>query len=224
MSGTVRIKICGVRSPEEALAAVEAGADLIGVNFVPESPRHVDLRVAQAICEAISDAPVERVALFKDARWEEIDHVIQRVEFERVQFHGDETEDDIEAIDLPAIKAIRGADMEAAETYPGAILLLDHPHEGGGQGNAWDWSEAEQLIAMGNDVIIAGGLNPENIEQALEDVGDIPPWGVDVATGVEDDHFMKDPTRMKAFVEAVRRYGEDMGEGEEAAESGGSGD
>ena len=113
---------------------------------------------------------------------------------------------DVESVDLPAIKAIRGADLEAAENYPGAILLLDHPHAGGGQGQSWDWSEAEQLIAMGQDVIIAGGLSPENVEQALEDVGDIPPWGVDVATGVENDAFGKDPARMKAFVEAVRRH------------------
>jgi phosphoribosylanthranilate isomerase len=124
-----------------------------------------------------------------------------------VQFHGSETEEEIEAIDLPTIKAIRGADHEAAETYPGSILLLDHPHDGGGQGQAWDWSEAEDLIAHGYDVIIAGGLTPENVAQALADVGDIPPWGVDVATGVEFDgeDARKDPAKMRAFVEAVRR-------------------
>ena len=208
MSGNVRIKICGVQSPDDAMAAVEAGADLIGVNFVPESPRQVDIRTAEAICEAVANAPVERVALFRDATWDEIDNVLRRSEFDRVQFHGDESEEDVEAIDLPAIKAIRGADHEAAEAYPGAILLLDHPHEGGGQGNPWDWSEAEDLIAHGYDVIVAGGLTPDNVEQALADVGDIPPWGVDVATGVEDSNRHKDPARMKAFVEAVRRHGE----------------
>ena len=92
MSGSVRIKICGVRSPEDALAAVEVGADLIGLNFVPDSPRFLDLRLAEAISEAIADAPVERVALFRDATWDEIDHVLRRVEVERIQFHGDETE------------------------------------------------------------------------------------------------------------------------------------
>jgi len=208
VSGNVRIKICGVQSPDDAMAAVEAGADLIGVNFVPESPRQVDIRTAEAICEAVANAPVERVALFRDATWDEIDNVLRRSEFDRVQFHGDESEEDVEAIDLPAIKAIRGADHEAAEAYPGAILLLDHPHEGGGQGNPWDWSEAEDLIAHGYDVIVAGGLTPDNVEQALADVGDIPPWGVDVATGVEDSNRHKDPARMKAFVEAVRRHGE----------------
>lgn len=206
MSGSVRIKICGIRTPDEGRAAVDAGADLIGLNFVPGSPRRLELRQAEAICEAVSESEVERVALFRDASWDEIDTVLRRVDLTRVQFHGDETEEDLEAIDLPAIKAIRGADQEAAETYPGAILLLDHPHDGGGQGKPWDWSEAEDLIIHGYDVIVAGGLDPQNVEQALAEVGDVSPWGVDVATGVESGNFNKDPALMKAFVEAVRRH------------------
>jgi len=205
VTGSVRIKICGVMNVEDALAAVEAGADLIGINFVPESPRHVDVHQALEICEALSEHDVERVALFRNARWDVIDPILQRVPFERVQFHGDETEEDIEAIDLPTIKAIRGADQEAAETYPGSILLLDHPHAGGGQGQSWDWSEAEDMIAHGHDVIIAGGLTPDNVASALADVGDIPPWGVDVATGVEGPDRRKDPAKMRAFVEAIRQ-------------------
>jgi phosphoribosylanthranilate isomerase len=205
VSGSVRIKICGIQTPDDALAAIDAGADLLGFNFVQGSPRQLDLKRAEAICAAVADQPVERIALFRDATWDEIDNVLRRVDFDRVQFHGDETEEDIEAIDLPAIKAIRGADLEAAETYPGALLLLDHPHEGGGQGNEWDWSEAEQLIAMGYDVIIAGGLTPENVGRAIEEVGEILPWGVDVATGVEGEDYRKDPEMMKAFVQAVRR-------------------
>ena len=205
MTGSVRIKFCGVRTVEDALAAVEAGADLIGINFVEGSPRQVDHKQALKICEALEDYDVERVALFRDAHWDYIDGILRRVPFERVQFHGSETEEEIEAIDLPTIKAIRGADQEAAETYPGSILLLDHPHQGGGQGQSWDWSEAEDLIVHGHDVIIAGGLTPENVAEALADVGEIPPWGVDVATGVEGDDHRKDPAKMRAFVEAVRR-------------------
>lgn len=202
MSGNVRIKICGVTSVEDAIVAVEAGADLVGVNFVPTSPRCVDIHTAEAICEAIAAAPVEKVALFQNATWEEIEHVIRRVEFDRVQFHGDETEEEVESVDLPVIKAIRGADEEAAETYPGTLLLLDHPSEGGGKGNAWDWSEAANIIELGYDVILAGGLNPENVGQALLDLGGSLPWGVDVATGVEVDG-RKDAGRIKAFIEAV---------------------
>ncbi len=122
MTGSVRIEICGVRTAEDALAAVEAGADLIGINFVAGSPREVDAKQALEICEALEDHDVERVALFRDAHWDDIDGILRRVPFERVQFHGSETEEEIEAIDLPTIKAIRGADQEAADTYPLALI------------------------------------------------------------------------------------------------------
>ena len=80
---------------------------------------------------------MERVAVFQNAAWDEIDRVTRRVDVERIQFHGDESEEEIEMVDLPAIKAVRGADREAAEKYPGALLLLDHPTAGGGKGNVW---------------------------------------------------------------------------------------
>jgi len=204
VSGNVRIKVCGIREPDDARAAVDAGADLVGLNFVPSSPRCIDVRTAQAICEAIDSEPVERVAVFANPEWEDVDRVLRRAEFERVQLHGDETEEEVEAVDLPVIKALRGADVETAEAFPGALLLLDHPHEGAGGGQAWEWSEASVLIEMGLDVILAGGLNSENVAQALEAVGDVPPWGVDVATGVEGERHRKDAARMRAFVEAVR--------------------
>ncbi len=204
MSGNVRVKVCGIQHLEDALAAVDAGADLIGLNFVPGSPRLVDVREAVAICEAVAGSQVERVAVFRDASWEEIDRVLRRVDFERVQFHGEETEEEVEAIDLPVIKAIPGADVAAAEEFPGTILLLDHPSSGGGKGQAWDWSEASALIELGHDVILAGGLDPNNVGKALEDVGGVLPWGVDVATGVEGEGYRKDSAKMKAFVQVVR--------------------
>ncbi|MCH7600173.1 MAG: phosphoribosylanthranilate isomerase [Myxococcales bacterium] len=203
MSGNVRIKICGVTDPEDALAAVNAGADLIGVNFVQGSHRCVDIHIAESICEAVAGMSVERVALFRDATWDEIEHVLRRAEFDRVQFHGDETEEEVESVDLPVIKAIRGADVSAAETYPGTLLLLDHPSEGGGKGKVWDWSEASEIISLGYDVILAGGLTPDNVGQALRDIGGFMPWGVDVATGVEVDG-RKDPALIEAFIAAVR--------------------
>jgi phosphoribosylanthranilate isomerase len=200
---TVRIKICGVVHPDDAAAAVDAGADLIGLNFVPGSPRRLGLDAAERIAARVA-GQVERVAVFQNASWDEIERVTRRVEIERVQLHGDESEQDVELLDYPVIKAVRGADRQAAETYPGTLLLLDHPTRGGGQGQSWNWSEAADLIAEGVDIILAGGLTPENVGQALEDLGDLLPWGVDVATGVEGADHRKDPARLRAFVEAVR--------------------
>jgi phosphoribosylanthranilate isomerase len=200
----VRIKVCGIIHPDDAQAAVDAGVDLVGLNFVPRTPRCLDLRRAEAIAERVAGR-VERVAVFRDASWEEIERVIRRIEVERVQLHGDEPPEDVEQVDLPVIKAIRGADKEAAERYPGTILLLDHPTEGGGRGRAWNWSDATPLIDEGHDVILAGGLDPRNVGQVLADLGDLLPWGVDVATGVEGDAYRKDPAKIAAFIEAVRK-------------------
>jgi len=200
---TVRIKICGVVHPDDAAAAVDAGADLIGLNFVPGSPRRLGLDAAEQIAARVA-GQVERVAVFQNAGWDEIERVTRRVDIERIQLHGDESEEDVELLDYPVIKAVRGADRQAAETYPGTLLLLDHPTRGGGQGQSWNWSEAADLIAEGVDIILAGGLTPENVGQALEELGDLLPWGVDVATGVEGADRRKDPGRLRAFVEAVR--------------------
>ena len=203
MSG-VRIKVCGIIHPDDAEAAVDAGVDLVGLNYVPRTPRCLDLRRAEAIAERVAGR-VERVAVFRDASWEEIERVIRRIEVERVQLHGDEPPEDVEQVDLPVIKALRGADREAAERYPGTILLLDHPTEGGGRGRAWNWSDATPLIDEGHDVILAGGLDPRNVGQVLADLGDLLPWGVDVATGVEGEAYRKDPAKIAAFIEAVRK-------------------
>jgi phosphoribosylanthranilate isomerase len=204
VSGSIRIKICGITHPDDARAAVDAGADLIGLNFVRGSPRQLDLKVAVEMAERVA-GHVERVAVFRDALPEEIERVLRRVDLERVQLHGDESEEDVEAIDLPVIKAIRGADIEAAEQYPGTVLLVDHPTEGGGGGKTWNWSDASVLIEQGHDIILAGGLDPDNVGGVLGDLEDLLPWGIDVATGVEGADRRKDSSRMAAFVEAVRK-------------------
>jgi phosphoribosylanthranilate isomerase len=204
VTGSIRIKICGITDPDDAQAAIDAGADLIGLNFVPGSPRMLDLKMAAAISVQV-DGQIERVGVFQDAEDEEVIRVLRRVELERVQFHGDETEEQVEAVDLPVIKALRGADLEAAEEFPGTMLLLDHPSEGGGSGVAWEWSDAGALIERGFDVIIAGGLTAENVGEAISGLGDLLPWGVDIASGVEGDGHRKDPAKIAAFIAAVRQ-------------------
>jgi len=204
VSGSIRIKICGITHPDDAQAAVDAGADLIGLNFVPGSPRCLELAAGAAIAER-AGSQVDRVGVFQNAAPDEIDRVLRRIELERLQFHGDETEEEVEAVDLPVIKALRGADLEAAEEYPGTILLLDHPTAGGGSGKSWNWSEAAHLIERGHDVIVAGGLNPDNVGAVLEGLGDLLPWGIDVATGVEGEGLRKDARKIAAFIEAVRK-------------------
>ena len=204
MSGHIRVKICGITHADDAQAAVDAGADLIGLNFVPGSPRCLELRNAVEIAERVV-GQVERVAVFQNAMPDEIERVLRRVDLERVQLHGEESEEDVEAIDLPVIKAIRGADAEAAEQYPGTILLLDHPSKPGGGGEPWKWSDASLLIEQGHDVILAGGLDPNNVGEALGEFEDLLPWGVDVATGVEGADHRKEAAKVAAFVEAVRK-------------------
>ena len=167
----IRIKICGITHPDDAELAITAGADLIGLNFVPESSRCIDLKTASAIGE-LTDGRVELVGVFRDAEIEEIERVLRRVDLDRLQFHGDETEEQVEAVDLPVIKAIPGADLEAADTYPGTLVLLDHPDGGGGTGASWKWSDATVLINSGHDVILAGGLSPDNVSEALAELGD----------------------------------------------------
>jgi phosphoribosylanthranilate isomerase len=199
---TIRIKICGIVHPDDAELAAEAGADLIGLNFVPDSPRRLELDVAARIADRVAGR-VERVGVFRNADQDEIDRVLRRVDLDRLQFHGEETEEEVEAVDLPVIKAIRGADLEAAEQYPGTIVLLDHPDGGGGAGREWKWSDAAVLVESGHDVILAGGLSPENVARALSELGDLP-WGVDVASGVEGPDRRKDERKLRAFVDAVR--------------------
>jgi len=182
---TIRVKICGIVHPDDAELAIEAGADLIGLNFVPDSPRCIDLETAAAIAERAAGR-VERVGVFRNAEPDEIERVLRRVDLDRLQFHGEETED-----------------REAAETYPGTIVLLDHPDGNAGSGKAWDWSASAELIESGHDVILAGGLSPQNVAQVLADLGDAP-WGVDVATGVEGSAYRKDAAKLREFVAAVR--------------------
>ncbi|MEB6592514.1 MULTISPECIES: phosphoribosylanthranilate isomerase [Pseudomonas] len=202
----VRSKICGITRIEDALAAVEAGADAIGFVFYANSPRAVDVRQARAI---IAELPpfVSTVGLFVNASRCELNEILEVVPLDLLQFHGDETPQDCEGYHRPWIKALRvrpGDDLEAAcQLYAGARgMLLDTyvPGVPGGTGEAFDWSLVPAHLSK--PIILAGGLSADNVGQAIAQVR---PYAVDVSGGVEQAKGIKDAAKIEAFMRAVKQ-------------------
>ena len=205
----VRTKICGITRTEDALAAVAAGADALGFVFWPKRPRYIT--AAQA-GEIIARLPpfVTAVGLFVDAADEDVAAAI-RAGCDLLQFHGDETPQRCAQFDKAWIKAIRvhaTTDLHAAaRRYVGARgLLLDAFVEGvpGGTGSRFDWTLIPRDLAL--PVILAGGLTPENVGEAIRAVR---PYAVDVSGGVEAQKGIKDHARVQAFIEGARRVSEE---------------
>ena len=214
-----RIKICGIREEVHALAAVEAGADFIGFVFA-STRRQVSPAKAREIVDTAkkSSSTVKPVGVFVDALASEVNQTADFCGLDWIQLSGNESWEYCRQIARPVIKAIRiGQQLRGemnAELAVGLktlspqrfITLLDSQVEGryGGTGVTFDWRLAQQ-VAGEFPVIIAGGLNPENVARAIEVAA---PWGVDVSSGVETDGT-KDIAKIKAFIEAVRRSDDD---------------
>ncbi|CDM40950.1 phosphoribosylanthranilate isomerase [Ectopseudomonas oleovorans] len=201
----VRSKICGITRIEDALAAVEAGADAIGLVFYGKSPRAVSIEQAAAIVQALPPF-VTSVGLFVDMPRDELQQLLQRLPLDLLQFHGDESPADCEGHGRPYIKALRvrpGEDVSAAMApYAGARgILLDTFVEGvpGGTGASFDWSLVPENAAK--PIILAGGLDAGNVATAIRQVR---PYAVDVSGGVEAGKGIKDAGKIRAFVRAVR--------------------
>ncbi|MGF0333579.1 phosphoribosylanthranilate isomerase [Pseudomonas sp. NFACC19-2] len=201
----VRSKICGITRIEDALAAVEAGADAIGLVFYGKSPRAVSIEQAAAILQALPPF-VTSVGLFVDMPRDELQQLLQRLPLDLLQFHGDESPADCEGHGRPYIKALRvrpGEDVAAAMApYAGAQgILLDTFVEGvpGGTGASFDWSLVPEDAAK--PIILAGGLDADNVAAAIRQVR---PHAVDVSGGVEASKGIKDAGKIRAFVRAVR--------------------
>ena len=201
----VRSKICGITRIEDALAAVEAGADAIGLVFYGKSPRAVSIEQAAAILQALPPF-VTSVGLFVDMPRDELQQLLQRLPLDLLQFHGDESPADCEGHGRPYIKALRvrpGEDVAAAMApYAGAQgILLDTFVEGvpGGTGASFDWSLVPEDAAK--PIILAGGLDADNVATAIRQVR---PYAVDVSGGVEASKGIKDAGKIRAFVRAVR--------------------
>jgi phosphoribosylanthranilate isomerase len=201
--GRVRVKICGVTRLEDALCAARLGADALGFNFWPRSRRHVSPAAAAEIVRSLPPG-VATFGVFVDPTRDELLAAVERSGVGVVQLHGDEPPQLCVGLPVPVVKAIRVADAHALAqlaSYEARAFLLDAPSPGyGGSGSTFDWSLAAE-VARELPVLLAGGLRPENVAEAVRTVR---PLAVDVASGVEASPGVKDPALVQAFVRAAK--------------------
>jgi len=204
----IRVKICGITNAADALAAVEAGANLIGFNFYAKSPRHITEAEAAKIRRQLPKK-VEAVGIFVNAPVTEVIALCKSLKLDAAQLHGDESAAVVSEIAsvAPVIKAFRVEPdfrLETLGEYPEAFaFLFDAAHTGqyGGTGHATDWDVARRAAAS-HRIILAGGLKVENVAAAVRIVR---PYAVDVASGVESKPGKKDHDLLREFIQEVRR-------------------
>ena len=196
------VKICGVTTEEDALLAVGMGADALGFNFVPGSSRQIRPAVARDIARRLPGG-ILTVGIFKDELKETVIEVVHTAGLQAAQLHGRESTDDSMWIAerVPyLIKAFAAGEsaIDRLDDYGANAVLVDAPEPGSGE--VFDWSMLDGR-ERGRPLILAGGLNPENVAQAVHTV---KPWGVDVASGVESAPGIKDPGRMKELIQNAK--------------------
>jgi phosphoribosylanthranilate isomerase len=195
----VRVKICGVTGVEDARAAVRLGADALGLNLWPRSKRFVSAETARLLVRQLPPL-VTIVGVFVDPTRDEVLRAIDAVGIQVAQLHGDESPELCASLPLPVVKAIRVKDshsLAALASYEVSAFLLDSATPAyGGSGVAFDWGLAAEAAAS-LPVILAGGLTPENVADAVRAVR---PLGVDVASGVESAPGVKDAQKMERFI------------------------
>ena len=214
-----KVKIDGVQRVEDALTAVEAGADFIGLVFVHNRRRRVSVERARRVVEAVKDSsynPPKLVGLFADQSLEEVRATICGSGVDMVQLCGAESMEFCDKVLVPVLKVIHvPAGPQSAETLKGLrrrmralserglLTVLDREVAGlqGGTGLTFDWEVAARLSGAGFEFMLAGGLTPENVSRAVRKVN---PWGVDVSSGVESKGI-KDPEKIRRFIEEARR-------------------
>ena len=213
----MKVKICGLKTLEEARAALEAGADLLGFNFYPSSPRYIPPAACAKLVAALraESCAARLVGVFVNASPDEITAILDGCDLDLAQLSGDESPETLNALGGRAYKALRPADASALalslRQYPPAAAapawLVDayRPGEYGGTGQSADWSLARQLARQA-PILLAGGLTPDNVAAAVRQVR---PWGVDVASGVESAPGVKDPALVRAFIQAARGAAEE---------------
>jgi phosphoribosylanthranilate isomerase len=210
------VKICGTTNLQDALVAVDAGADAIGFVFGPSKRRVTPQQVAE-ITRALPD-DIEKVGVIVNETPERIAEIVRVAGLTGVQLQGDETPAFTNALRrlglrllVKTVQASAGIDTLAAriesyrEVADGILLDSGSPAERGGTGKRFAWKEAAGVLSgipNGTRVIVAGGLSPENVSEAI---ATLHPWGVDVVTGVESEPGKKDPEKVRAFIEAARK-------------------
>src|SRR5471030_1931758 len=202
---STRVKICGVTNVADALAAAEAGADMIGLMFYEQSSRHLTLAQAVEISRALPPF-VLRVGVFVNPQEALVTRAIGECNLSLLQFHGDETSEFCTQFGLMSMKALRVRDGESlnelAKYQTDAFLLDAHSKSGlGGTGEKFNWDLAIEAQKFGKPIFLAGGLTPENVAEAVRKV---LPFAVDVSSGVESAPGKKDHARVRAFIKAVR--------------------
>jgi len=205
----VRVKVCGITSIEDARFAAKCGADEIGLNFYPKSPRYISADTAAAIAECITGS-VTLVGVFVNADKREISETAKRCGLDAVQLHGDETlEFALDIAHHNGLRVIKAC--EAKQAMPilaklgndGISILIDAPAMGsyGGTGSVSDWNLAEKAAASFDHIYLAGGLGPNNVANAIRKVW---PFCVDACSKLESIKGKKDPEKVAAFIEAAK--------------------
>ena len=198
-----RVKFCGITRAQDLSYAADLGVHAIGLVFCPESPRVVDVQQARAL-SCLCPPFISRVGLFMNQDASTIQKVMQQVDLDMLQFHGQEEESFCASFNMPYSKSVAmGGDQTIIKQryHTSAALLLDSNELGqaGGSGKLFDWDkiphDMEQLV------ILAGGLNPANVAEAITNVR---PYAVDVSSGIESSKGIKDQQKMKKFIQAVR--------------------
>ena len=211
---SVRVKICGITNFEDAQVAVEAGAHALGFIFFSQSPRNISPAEAKRIIEQLPPF-VARVGVFVNESFETILRIVKETGIDTVQLHGDESPELCEELareNLKVIKAFRikdGNSLGALKDFRVSAFLLDSyvPGQLGGTGAKFNWDLAVQASGLGTPIILAGGLVPENVRDAISKVA---PYGVDVSSGVELELApgKKDHAKVRAFIAAARSAGQ----------------
>jgi len=202
------IKICGVTQAGDAKIIAAAGADAIGLNFVPSSKRFVSRKQGLALVSALNDRRPSVIGVFANQNPAEVLSIARELNLDGVQLHGDEPPDELTwfldqgAAAFKAVRIADHADVARARTYSGHVLLVDAKvgQELGGTGHTFDWSLIRQLNQE-RKLILAGGLTPRNVESAMVQVA---PYGVDTASGVESAPGIKDEHLVREFIRRCR--------------------